>query len=80
MTRSSDANSRWLTSSFGAQADTSPVELADLGEHLGKCRRANGRLVILQGAWTATTGFVHSRLMTTLLALAAVSVLIYLLS
>ncbi len=79
MTGPAIANSRWLTSSFGAHADTLPVELADLGAHIGKCRHANGRLVILQNAWMVTTGFVHSRLVTTLLGMAALGFAIYLL-
>jgi hypothetical protein len=72
--------SQWRTSSDGAHADTLPFELADLGAHLGKCRHANGHLVILQGAWHAATGFMHARLVTTLLGLAALSGGLYLVS
>jgi hypothetical protein len=74
------AGSRWRTSSFGTDAGTLPLELADLGAHLGKCRHANGRLIVLQSAWLATACFVHARLVTTLLGVASLGGAIYLLS
>jgi hypothetical protein len=80
MTTSNLAGSRWRTASFGEVADTQSMELADLGEHLSKCRRSNGRLVALQCFGQATSGFVHSRLVTTLVVVAAVASISYVLS
>jgi hypothetical protein len=59
-------NSRWSTSSFGATADTSPMELAALGEHLDHCRAAPGGLSVLQYCGERLHGFVAARFVTTL--------------
>jgi hypothetical protein len=34
----------WSTASFGDTADTSPMELSALGDHLDLCRDLRGRL------------------------------------
>ena len=60
------SSSPWTTASFGGTADTSPMELSALGEHLDDCRK-------IQGAWFQARCFadhVHqfmaSRFVTTL--------------
>lgn len=67
----------WHTASFGASADTSPMELSMLGEHLGRCRGRSARWSALRCGVESLHRFIASRLMTTLviatLLLAAVS-------
>ena len=56
----------WSTASFGDAADTSPMELSVLGDHLDSCRRSHGRWFALQCAAEHLNGFVASRFVTTL--------------
>ena len=56
----------WSTASFGDAADTSPMELSVLGDHLDSCRRSHGRWFALQCAAENLNGFVASRFVTTL--------------
>ena len=60
------ANPSWTTSSFGGTADTSPMELSALGEHLDSCKGAHSRLFALQCFAESMNGFVSARLVTTL--------------
>jgi hypothetical protein len=60
----------WSTAAFGEAADTSPVELSALGEHLGACQGARGRLFALHCAAESLHGFVAPRLVTTLVVAA----------
>ena len=60
----------WSTASFGDAADTSPLDLAALGEHLHLCKGSNGRLFALQCAAETMTGFVTARFVTTLMIFA----------
>ena len=60
------ATSLWSTASFGDAADTSPMELSDLGEHLQHCSARSGRWVRLRCAAESMNGFVSTRLVTTL--------------
>ena len=60
------ANPSWKTSSFGGNADTSPMELSALGEHLNSCKGAHGRFFALQCFAESMNGFVSARLVTTL--------------
>jgi len=62
---------RWSTASFGDNADTTPVELAALGEHLHHCQGSRGNLFTLRCLAESANGFVAPRLFTTL-AVAAV--------
>ena len=64
------ANSPWTTSSFGGAADTSPMELSALGEHLGHCKGLQGRLFALRCAVETMNGFVSARFVTTLVVVA----------
>ena len=56
----------WSTASFGDSADTSPMELSALGEHLDLCRASRGRLFDLHCAVERMHGFVAPRFVTTL--------------
>lgn len=71
------SNTRWSTSSYGEAADTSPVELSALGEHLDICKQCSGRMFKLQCLAETVHGFMAARLVTTLtllvLAIAAAS-------
>ena len=58
---------RWSTSSFAAAADTSPRELADLSEHLDRCRRLRGRLFPALCLTDTASRFLAPRFMTTTL-------------
>jgi len=73
MTSSHTAPSRWSTASYGHDADTSPVELSALGAHLGRCQQSRGRLFKLQCLAEAAHGAVSARMITTLVALAAIT-------
>jgi hypothetical protein len=52
---------RWVTSSFGRPADTSPGELTSLGEHVARCRGAHGHWVALRCGAERLAGFVDTR-------------------
>lgn len=56
----------WSTASFGDTADTSPMELSALGEHLDSCKASHGRLFALQCMAERLNSFMASRLVTTL--------------
>jgi hypothetical protein len=60
----------WATASFGHDADTLPVELSALGQHLGQCQGQRGRLFSLHCLAEATHGLLASRTMTTLVGVA----------
>lgn len=59
------APSSWTTASFGDAADTSPMELSALSEHLDLCRGARGRLFSLHCAAESAHRFMAARLVTT---------------
>ncbi|MFI4930788.1 MAG: hypothetical protein ACHP83_11150 [Burkholderiales bacterium] len=60
----------WSTASFGDAADTSPMELSVLGDHLDSCKRSLGRWFTLQCAAERMNRFVASRFVTTLTVVA----------
>ena len=60
----------WSTSTFSNSADTSPMELSALGEHLGQCKGAHGRLFTLHCVAETLNGFLSSRMVTTLVVAA----------
>lgn len=60
----------WSTASFGGSADTSPIELSSLGDHLGVCKGPSGHFFALRCASEAMRGFMLSRLVTTGVAIA----------
>ena len=66
--------SHWRTSSFGSPADTSPLELAALGEHLSRCvEQRRGLLSGLQCMRDALNDFAAARVMTILALFAALA-------
>lgn len=65
-----DDSPRWSTAALSAAAGASPIELSVLGKHLHACTRAHGRWFALQCGVEQVSGFVASRIVTTL-ALAA---------
>jgi hypothetical protein len=67
---SSSALPFWSTASFGNTADTSPMELSELGEHLDICQQAHGRWFVLHCAAESLSGFVSARLVTVLAVVA----------
>jgi len=69
MNETAAARPCWSTASFGDPADTSPMELSALGEHLHLCRTLSGRLFVLRCGAEAVQGFVASRFVTTLVVL-----------
>jgi len=69
MNETADARPCWSTASFGDPADTSPMELSALGEHLHLCRTLSGRLFVLRCGAEAVQCFVASRFVTTLVVL-----------
>jgi len=61
-----DARPPWSTASFGDAADTSPMELFVLGEHLDSCKQSHGRWFTLQCLAERMSGFIAARFVTTL--------------
>jgi hypothetical protein len=60
----------WTTASFGGSAETLPVELSALGDHLGACKGSSGHLFALRCASANMLGFALSRFITTGVAIA----------
>jgi len=54
----------WSTASFDQAADTTPLELGALGEHLTLCRGRHGRWSVLSGAMQALHCAITARAMT----------------
>jgi hypothetical protein len=63
----------WSTSCFSRAADTTPMELADLRQHMTQCTDKRGRLVAMHCGALRLHGLVLSRLVTTLAVLAALA-------
>jgi hypothetical protein len=70
------ATPRWSTTSFGDDADTSPAELAALGEHLSGCSAPRRRVDGLHSAAHALQRLVATRFVTTLLLFSLVGALV----
>ncbi len=66
MKTTAQAHPFWSTASFGETADTSPMELSELGEHLDSCKGKHRRLLALQCAGESLHGFITARFVTTL--------------
>jgi hypothetical protein len=69
MNRNTLHTSHWATASFGDAADTSPMELRDLADHMQHCGHANGRLFNARCAADWVHGLMAPRLVTTLVVL-----------
>lgn len=64
----------WSTAAFGGEADTSPMDLAALEDHLTLCRGGNRHLSNLRFAAERTNGFVSGHFVSSLLLLMVVVV------
>jgi hypothetical protein len=62
----------WATSSFADAADTSPMELSALGEHVDHCNGLRGRLFGLRCAADSLIAFIAPRFVTTTVVVALV--------
>jgi hypothetical protein len=63
---------RWSTSSFADAADTSPMELSQLGAHIARCNGCRERWFTLRCVADALHDFVSRRIVTTLVVATAV--------
>ena len=59
----------WSTASFGATAETTPIDLSILGAHLELCKASHRQLFTLQCFAQTMHGFVVARFVTTLVLL-----------
>jgi hypothetical protein len=73
MNKNFDRAQYWSTSSFAGSADTSPLELAALGEHLIRCDGQRESLFTLKCIGDALKDFLAPRLMTILVLFAMLS-------
>lgn len=64
---------RWNTASFGDSANTLPMELNALGEHMQQCSRRPGPLFVLWCRAEALHQGLLARFVTSLTLLAAVA-------
>lgn len=64
----------WSTSTFSNSADTSPMDLSVLGDHLDHCKGTQGRLFTLHCVAETLNRFLSSRLVTTLVVAALLMV------
>lgn len=67
MTTHAAQSPRWTTASIPDATDTSPMELSELGAHVGRCNDSRGRWFALRCAADAVHDFVAPRFVTTLL-------------
>jgi hypothetical protein len=67
------AASRWSTASFGDAADTTPMELSALGEHLSLCQSLSGRLFALRCRLALVHGMIAPRFITTVVVVVVVA-------
>lgn len=58
---------RWTTASIADAADTSPMELRELVEHVSRCNDSRSRWFALRCAADAVHDFIAPRFVTTLL-------------
>lgn len=63
---------RWTTASIADAADTAPMELRELGDHVSQCNGSRSRWFALHCATEAVHDFVAPRFVTTLVIAAAV--------
>ncbi len=55
----------WATASFADAADTTPLELSALGEHIDHCNGSRSRMFALQCAADSLLAFIAPRFVTT---------------
>ena len=63
----------WATSCDGDAAESTPMDLAALGDHKQQCSAASGRLVALQCGAGRLLVFVATRLVTTAATVAGIA-------
>ncbi|URI07271.1 hypothetical protein MW290_01185 [Aquincola tertiaricarbonis] len=73
MNRTNACGPCWSTAAFAQAADTTPLELGVLAEHLALCHLLRGRLFAMHCAMEAVRDFVAARFVTTLLVVAVVA-------
>ena len=59
----------WATASHADVAETSPMDLSALGEHVDRCNGSRGRLFALKCACDAVIGFIAPRFVTTVVVI-----------
>lgn len=74
MTHDPIIQARWRTSSFASPPDTSPAELAELGEHLRRCQLRRGTLFGACNVANTLNRFLASRFVSTLVIAAVLTV------
>jgi hypothetical protein len=57
----------WSTASFGDAADTSPMELSALADHLDECRDSRGALFALTSLLESASAFLAPRIVSLLI-------------
>ena len=62
----------WATASFADAADTSPMELSALGEHVENCNGSRGRMFGIRCAADSLIAFIAPRFVTTAVIVAIV--------
>lgn len=67
---------RWSTSSCGEWPDTSPREVADLGEHLKRCEARREWLSTLKAVGLIANRFLAPRLVTSVVLFSVAGVLV----
>ena len=65
---------RWRTAAFASPPDTTPAELAELGEHLRLCQQRRGKFFVAANAANVLNGFLAPRFVSTLLVVAVLTV------
>lgn len=60
------SSSPWTTSSLGSTADTSPMELSALGDHLDDCRKTQSGWFFVRCFGDSLHQYMASRFVTTL--------------
>jgi hypothetical protein len=63
----------WSTSSFSQSGATTDLEMSELGEHLHRCKKQSGRLLIVRCGIDSARQFIAARLVTTMAVVALVS-------
>jgi hypothetical protein len=72
--KKSAPTSQWSTPSFGSAPNTTPMELAALGEHMNRCGDQRGAWFGWKCAVDAWNGFAAPRLITTLVVVGMIVV------
>lgn len=80
MEKARESSQVWSTSSCGGWPDTSPRELADLGEHMGRCAAQRKWLYALNSLGLAANRFLAPRLVTSVVLFFVAGALVALLA